>query len=144
MNGYATITAILTLSIVSGVTTSTLGHAATTITEQDLLQKDVGSGESTNNNCGTNAIADDSASIECPPEHNPCVRCFEIILSEEELERFAATPESLRGSCDQLAAGINTEELLRAFLASIGVDPGTVNTLIECLRAAGAIGSPPL
>jgi hypothetical protein len=49
------------------VTTTPLAYAdeSETSTEQELKQKNVGSGESTNDNCGTNSIDDFIAATVC-------------------------------------------------------------------------------
>ena len=42
------------------------GDESETNTEQDIKQKNVGSGESTNNNCALNSIDSAAASVACP------------------------------------------------------------------------------
>jgi hypothetical protein len=42
------------------------GDESETNTEQDIKQKNVGSGESTNNNCALNSIDSAAATVACP------------------------------------------------------------------------------
>ena len=59
MNQYTiAIAAVLAAAMIAGIFATPLAYAdeSETSTEQELKQKNVGSGESTNDNCGTNSI----------------------------------------------------------------------------------------
>jgi hypothetical protein len=63
----ATLTGILSSTTMAAYATYSGGDESETNTEQEIKQKNVGSGESTNNNCALNSIHTASdATVECP------------------------------------------------------------------------------
>jgi hypothetical protein len=71
MKTLLTIAAILTAATLTGVFTTSVyatdgGDESETNTEQEIKQKNVGSGESTNNNCALNSIDSAAATVACP------------------------------------------------------------------------------
>jgi hypothetical protein len=81
MNKTITIAAVLTAAALMGIfSTNTWAAYATysggdqseTNTEQEIKQKNVGSGESTNNNCALNSIhTAEDATVDCPVRVEP-------------------------------------------------------------------------
>jgi hypothetical protein len=77
MNKAITIATVLMAAALTGILSSTSAYAidggdeSETNTEQSIKQKNVGSGESTNNNCALNSIGatgtgQGGAEVECP------------------------------------------------------------------------------
>jgi hypothetical protein len=70
MNKTLAIAAVLMTSALTGIlSTSSIAFAqdeSETNTEQEIKQKNVGSGESTNNNCALNSIDSAAATVACP------------------------------------------------------------------------------
>jgi hypothetical protein len=73
MNKAITIATVLMAAALTGIISSTSAYAteggdeSETNTEQSIKQKNVGSGESTNNNCALNSIDTTGlASVACP------------------------------------------------------------------------------
>ena len=63
----AALTGIFSTSTSSAYATSSGGDESETNTEQEIKQKNVGSGESTNNNCALNSIDTTlAATVACP------------------------------------------------------------------------------
>jgi hypothetical protein len=64
------IASVLMAAALTGISsTSPIAFAqdeSATNTEQSIAQKNVGSGESTNNNCALNSIDSELAEVECP------------------------------------------------------------------------------
>ena len=70
MNKTLTIATVLTAAALTGIfsTTNPIAFAqdeSETNTEQEIKQKNVGSGESTNNNCALNSIDSVTATVAC-------------------------------------------------------------------------------
>jgi uncharacterized low-complexity protein len=61
------IAAVLAAAMIAGIFATPMAYAddSETSTEQELKQKNVGSGESTNTNCGSNSIDDFIAATVC-------------------------------------------------------------------------------
>ena len=71
MNKVIPIAAVLMVAPLTGIFTTSAyatdgGDESETNTEQEIKQKNVGSGESTNNNCALNSIGSALAEVECP------------------------------------------------------------------------------
>ena len=71
MNKVIPIAAVLMVAALTGIFTTSAyatdgGDESETNTEQEIKQKNVGSGESTNNNCALNSIGSALAEVECP------------------------------------------------------------------------------
>jgi hypothetical protein len=70
MNKSIAIAAVLMAAGLTGIlSTSPIAFAqdeSETNTEQEIKQKNVGSGESTNNNCALNSIDGAAATVACP------------------------------------------------------------------------------
>jgi hypothetical protein len=73
MNKAITIAAVLTAAALTGIFSTSAfatydgGDESETNTEQEIKQKNVGSGESTNNNCALNSIdSAAAATVACP------------------------------------------------------------------------------
>ena len=70
MNKTLAIAAVLTAAALTGIlSTSPIAFAqdeSGTNTEQEIKQKNIGSGESTNNNCALNSIDSAAATVACP------------------------------------------------------------------------------
>jgi hypothetical protein len=74
MNKSVVLVAVLTAAALTGIFSSTTmavyafegGDESETNTEQEIKQKNVGSGESTNNNCALNSIDSAAATVACP------------------------------------------------------------------------------
>jgi anionic cell wall polymer biosynthesis LytR-Cps2A-Psr (LCP) family protein len=62
----AALTGILSTNTLAVYATYDGGDEAETNTEQEIKQKNVGSGESTNNNCALNSIDSAAATVACP------------------------------------------------------------------------------
>jgi hypothetical protein len=63
----AALTGIFSTNTLSAYATSSGGDESETNTEQEIKQKNVGSGESTNNNCALNSIDTTlAATVACP------------------------------------------------------------------------------
>ena len=62
------IAAVLAAAMIAGIFATPMAYAddSETSTEQELKQKNVGSGASTNTNCGTNSINDFVSATLCP------------------------------------------------------------------------------
>ena len=62
------IAAVLAAAMLTGIFATPIAYAddSETSTEQELKQKNVGSGASTNTNCGTNSIDDFVSATLCP------------------------------------------------------------------------------
>jgi hypothetical protein len=62
------IAAVLAAAMLTGIFATPMAYAddSETSTEQELKQKNVGSGESTNTNCGSNSINDFVSATLCP------------------------------------------------------------------------------
>ena len=89
------------------------------------------------------------------PEDRSCEECFERFLSQEQIDAliqsFAitqsdgsvtpfTTSEQVCNFLELIAdVGVSFEADLRVVLESIGVDPATIDLVIECLIDAGAI-----
>jgi hypothetical protein len=69
MNKTLVIASVLMAAALTGILSSPIAFAqdeSETNTEQEIKQKNVGSGESTNNNCALNSIDSAAAKIACP------------------------------------------------------------------------------
>jgi hypothetical protein len=70
MNKTLAITTVLLAVTLAGIlSTNSVAFAqddSETNTEQEIKQKNVGSGESTNNNCALNSIDSAAATVACP------------------------------------------------------------------------------
>ena len=70
MNKTLAIAMVLMASVLTGIlSTNPIAFAqdeSETNTEQEIKQKNVGSGESTNNNCALNSIDSAAATVACP------------------------------------------------------------------------------
>jgi hypothetical protein len=71
MNKAITIAAVLMAAALTGIFSTSAyatddGDYSGTNTEQQIKQKNVGSGFSTNNNCALNSIGSALAEVECP------------------------------------------------------------------------------
>jgi ABC-type spermidine/putrescine transport system permease subunit I len=73
MNKAITIAAVLTAAVLTGIFSTSAfatydgGDESETNTEQEIKQKNVGIGESTNNNCALNSIdSAAAATVACP------------------------------------------------------------------------------
>ena len=70
MNKKLAIATVLMAAALTGIlSTSPLAFAqdeSETNTEQEIKQKNIGSGESTNNNCALNSIDSAAATVACP------------------------------------------------------------------------------
>jgi hypothetical protein len=71
MNKVIAIAAVLMAAAFTGIFSTSAyatdgGDESETNTEQEIKQKNVGSGESTNNNCALNSIDSAEATVECP------------------------------------------------------------------------------
>ena len=71
MNKTLAIATVLMAAALTGISTSAYatydgGDESETNTEQEIKQKNVGSGESTNNNCALNSIDSAAATVACP------------------------------------------------------------------------------
>jgi hypothetical protein len=69
MNKTLAIAAVLMAAAFTGIFSTSAyaqGDESETNTEQEIKQKNVGSGESTNNNCALNSIESAEATVECP------------------------------------------------------------------------------
>jgi anionic cell wall polymer biosynthesis LytR-Cps2A-Psr (LCP) family protein len=70
MNKTLTIATVLMAAAISGIFSTSAyaqGDESETNTEQEIKQKNVGSGESTNNNCAPNSIdTTAAATVACP------------------------------------------------------------------------------
>ena len=71
MNKTLAIAAVLTAAALTGIFSTSAyatdgGDESETNTEQEIKQKNVGSGESTNNNCALNSIDSAAATVACP------------------------------------------------------------------------------
>ncbi len=72
MNKTITIATVLMAAALTGIfstsayATTDGGDESETNTEQEIKQKNVGSGESTNNNCALNSIDSAAATVACP------------------------------------------------------------------------------
>ncbi len=70
MNKKPAIATVLMAAALTGIlSTSPIAFAqdeSETNTEQEIKQKNVGSGESTNNNCALNSIDSAAATVACP------------------------------------------------------------------------------
>ena len=70
MNKTLAIAAVLTAVALTGIlSTNSVAFAqdeSATNTEQEIKQENVGSGESTNNNCALNSIDSAAATVACP------------------------------------------------------------------------------
>jgi hypothetical protein len=70
MNKTLTIATVLMAAAISGIFSTSAyaqGDESETNTEQEIKQKNVGSGESTNNNCALNSIdTTAAATVACP------------------------------------------------------------------------------
>ena len=63
----AALTGIFSTNTLAAYATSSAGDESETNTEQEIKQKNVGSGESTNNNCALNSIDTTlAATVACP------------------------------------------------------------------------------
>ncbi len=63
----AALTGIFSTNTLAAYATSSGGDESETNTEQEIKQKNVGSGESTNNNCALNSIdTTTAATVACP------------------------------------------------------------------------------
>jgi hypothetical protein len=70
MNKAITIATVLMAAALTGIFSTSAyatddGDYSGTNTEQEIKQKNVGSGESTNNNCALNSIGSALAEVEC-------------------------------------------------------------------------------
>ena len=72
MNKKLAIATVLMAAALTGIFSTSAyatydgGDESETNTEQEIKQKNVGSGESTNNNCALNSIDSALAEVECP------------------------------------------------------------------------------
>jgi hypothetical protein len=71
MNKILTIAVVLVAASLTGIFSTSAyafdgGDESETNTEQEIKQKNVGSGESTNNNCALNSIDSAAATVACP------------------------------------------------------------------------------
>ena len=71
MNKTLAIAAVLTAAALTGIFSTSAyatdgGDESETNTEQEIKQKNVGSGESTNDNCALNSIDSAAATVACP------------------------------------------------------------------------------
>ncbi len=72
MKTLLTIAAIITAAALTGIFSTSAyatyegGDESETNTEQEIKQKNVGSGDSTNNNCALNSIDSAAATVACP------------------------------------------------------------------------------
>jgi hypothetical protein len=71
MNKAITIATVLMAAALTGIFSTSAyatdgGDESETNTEQEIKQKNVGSGESTNNNCALNSIDSAAATVACP------------------------------------------------------------------------------
>jgi hypothetical protein len=72
MNKIIAIATVLMAAALTGIFTTSAyatyegGDESETNTEQEVKQKNVGSGESTNNNCALNSIDSAAATVACP------------------------------------------------------------------------------
>ena len=71
MNKALPIAAVLMASAITGIFSTSAyafdgGDESETNTEQEIKQKNVGSGDSTNNNCALNSIDSLAATVACP------------------------------------------------------------------------------
>jgi hypothetical protein len=71
MNKIIDITAVFMAAALTGIFSTSAyatddGDYSGTNTEQEIKQKNVGSGESTNNNCALNSIDSVAATVACP------------------------------------------------------------------------------
>ena len=71
MNKTLAIAAVLMAAAITGIFSTSAyatdgGDESETNTEQEIKQKNVGSGESTNNNCALNSIDSAAATVACP------------------------------------------------------------------------------
>jgi hypothetical protein len=70
MNKVLPIAAVLTAAALTGIFSTSAfaqGDESETNTEQEIKQKNIGSGESTNNNCALNSIdTTTAATVACP------------------------------------------------------------------------------
>ena len=65
----AIVTVLLAVALAGILSTNPIAFAqddSETNTEQEIKQKNVGSGESTNNNCALNSIDSAAATVACP------------------------------------------------------------------------------
>jgi hypothetical protein len=71
MNKSLAIATVLMAAALTGIFSTSVyatddGDESETNTEQSIKQKNVGSGESTNNNCALNSIDSAAATVACP------------------------------------------------------------------------------
>jgi hypothetical protein len=71
MNKTLAIATVLMVAAFTGIFSTSAyatdsGDESETNTEQEIKQKNVGSGESTNNNCALNSIDSAAATVACP------------------------------------------------------------------------------
>ena len=69
MNKTLAIATVLMAAAFTGIFSTSAyaqGDESETNTEQEITQKNVGSGESTNNNCALNSIDSAAATVACP------------------------------------------------------------------------------
>ena len=78
MNKTIVIASVLMAAALTGISTHPMaayafdgGDESETNTEQEIKQKNVGSGESTNNNCALNSIDSAAATVACPVTSAP-------------------------------------------------------------------------
>ena len=67
----AALTGIISTNTLAAYATYDGGDESETNTEQEIKQKNVGSGESTNNNCALNSIDSAAATVACPTSSVP-------------------------------------------------------------------------
>ena len=89
MKTMLTIAAILTAAALTGIFSTSAfaydgGDESETNTEQALKQKNVGSGDSINNNCALNSIDSAAATVACPV--GSPLRTLEELPSTLEIE----------------------------------------------------------
>ena len=73
------IASVLMAAALTGISSTSVfaqGDESETNTGQSIAQKNVGSGESTNNNCALNSIDSAAATVACPVQPPPCSTGF--------------------------------------------------------------------
>ena len=92
MNKTLAIAAVLTAAALTGIlSTNPIAFAqdeSATNTEQEIKQENVGSGESTNNNCALNSIDTTAATVACP-----VTSVLPSTTLEDTLEELPSTTE---------------------------------------------------
>lgn len=152
------ITAVLSAALLAGIFTTTplaFADESETNTEQAMRQENIGSGESTNFNCGENSIdggfldAQICGTLEIgsdePMAPQTCEGCLETFLTPDQIESLIDTSaawDSLEEVCNVWATiGVSRASFV-SLMIGLGVDTDDIRDLIDCLQSVGIEFSP--